>query len=166
MSPGATGSGAKLKDFPSAPCVIDADGIIQYAHVSPKLQHVRISTSCSQSWTDLRPRQGRLMEHSMYASTSSVFRPPPHAGDVVVYGSRWRGITMMVRRHLDRAGVPYTSWIGRHIRKRKVSSNGWPADGLQSNRHDRRASAGAAFVARTRLAFDPRRLSLTATNGS
>ncbi|MDA9408044.1 glutaredoxin family protein [Bradyrhizobium sp. CCBAU 45384] len=42
----------------------------------------------------------------MYASTSSVFRPPPHAGDIVVYGSRWRGTTMMVRRHLDRAGVP------------------------------------------------------------
>jgi len=28
-------------------------------------------------------------------------------GDVVVYGSRWCGITMLVRRHLDRIGVPY-----------------------------------------------------------
>ena len=43
----------------------------------------------------------------MYASTSSMFRAKPHAGGVVVYGSRWCGITMMVRRHLDRAGVPY-----------------------------------------------------------
>lgn len=32
-----------------------------------------------------------------------------HAGtaSVAVYGSRWCGITMMVRRYLDRAGVPY-----------------------------------------------------------
>jgi mycoredoxin len=32
-----------------------------------------------------------------------------HAGaaSVTVYGSRWCGITMMVRRYLDRAGVPY-----------------------------------------------------------
>lgn len=29
------------------------------------------------------------------------------AGEVVVYGSRWCGVTMMTRRHLDRAGVPY-----------------------------------------------------------
>ncbi|WP_424140529.1 glutaredoxin family protein [Roseomonas chloroacetimidivorans] len=28
-------------------------------------------------------------------------------GPVVVYGNRWCGITMMVRRYLDRAGVPY-----------------------------------------------------------
>ncbi|MFZ5667835.1 MAG: glutaredoxin family protein [Pseudomonadota bacterium] len=26
---------------------------------------------------------------------------------MIVYGSRWRGITMMMRRYLDRAGVPY-----------------------------------------------------------
>jgi mycoredoxin len=43
----------------------------------------------------------------MYASTSSVFGTGPHAGGVVIYGSRWCGITMMVRRHLDRTGVPY-----------------------------------------------------------
>jgi len=27
--------------------------------------------------------------------------------EVIVYGSRWCGITMMMRRYLDRAGVPY-----------------------------------------------------------
>jgi mycoredoxin len=32
---------------------------------------------------------------------------PAAVAEVVVYGSRWCGVTMMVRRHLDRAGVPY-----------------------------------------------------------
>ncbi len=27
--------------------------------------------------------------------------------DIVVYGTRWCGATQMVRRHLDRIGVPY-----------------------------------------------------------
>ena len=39
--------------------------------------------------------------YSPFASRGAV------AGEVVVYGSRWCGVTMMVRRHLDRAGVPY-----------------------------------------------------------
>jgi mycoredoxin len=43
----------------------------------------------------------------MYASTSSEFGTRQHAGGDDVYGSRWSGITMMVRRHLDRTGVPY-----------------------------------------------------------
>lgn len=43
----------------------------------------------------------------MYASTYSPFAYRPHVTDVTVYGSRWCGITMMVRRHLDRAGVLY-----------------------------------------------------------
>mgnify|MGYP001261316972 CR=1 FL=1 len=30
------------------------------------------------------------------------------AGDpIIIYGSRWCGITMMIRRYLDRAGIPY-----------------------------------------------------------
>jgi mycoredoxin len=29
------------------------------------------------------------------------------AAPIVIYGSRWCGITMMVRRYLDRAGIPY-----------------------------------------------------------
>lgn len=40
---------------------------------------------------------------------SSAYRPH-RAGSidpVVIYGSRWCGITMMTRRYLDRAGVPY-----------------------------------------------------------
>lgn len=43
----------------------------------------------------------------MYASTYSPFAYRPQVADVAVYGSRWCGITMMVRRHLDRAGIPY-----------------------------------------------------------
>ncbi|MFG1192676.1 glutaredoxin family protein [Xanthobacter flavus] len=43
----------------------------------------------------------------MYASAYSPVRRRPQTADVAVYGSRWCGITMMVRRHLDRAGVPY-----------------------------------------------------------
>lgn len=43
----------------------------------------------------------------MYASTYSPVVRRPQTADVAVYGSRWCGITMMVRRHLDRAGVPY-----------------------------------------------------------
>src|SRR3989344_1014594 len=39
--------------------------------------------------------------YSPFASRAAV------AGEVIVYGSRWCGVTMMVRRHLDRAGVPY-----------------------------------------------------------
>jgi len=39
--------------------------------------------------------------YSPFASRGAV------AGEVIVYGSRWCGVTMMVRRHLDRAGVPY-----------------------------------------------------------
>lgn len=42
----------------------------------------------------------------MYASTYSPFAYRPQVADVAVYGSRWCGITMMVRRHLDRAGIP------------------------------------------------------------
>jgi len=32
---------------------------------------------------------------------------PSPAGTVVVYGTRWCGMTQMVRRFLDRAGIPY-----------------------------------------------------------
>ena len=39
--------------------------------------------------------------YSPFASRGAV------TGEVIVYGSRWCGVTMMVRRHLDRAGVPY-----------------------------------------------------------
>lgn len=37
----------------------------------------------------------------------SPVRRAAGSAEVVVYGSRWCGITMMLRRHLDRAGVPY-----------------------------------------------------------
>src|SRR5690606_7668978 len=44
----------------------------------------------------------------MYATHSSPVMPyRPQTAEVVVYGSRWCGITIMVRRHLDRAGIPY-----------------------------------------------------------
>jgi mycoredoxin len=43
----------------------------------------------------------------MYTTTYSPFATRPTIAEVAVYGSRWCGITMMVRRHLDRAGVPY-----------------------------------------------------------
>jgi mycoredoxin len=43
----------------------------------------------------------------MYAQAYSPFGVRPRAPEVVVYGSRWCGITMMVRRHLDRAGIAY-----------------------------------------------------------
>jgi mycoredoxin len=32
---------------------------------------------------------------------------PSTAGTVVVYGTQWCGMTQMVRRFLDRAGIPY-----------------------------------------------------------
>lgn len=39
----------------------------------------------------------------------SRYRPygAPAPVPVVVYGNRWCGITQLVRRYLDRAGVPY-----------------------------------------------------------
>lgn len=33
--------------------------------------------------------------------------PARSIGQIIVYGSSWCGIAMMVRRHLDRMGVPY-----------------------------------------------------------
>ncbi len=33
--------------------------------------------------------------------------PARSIGQITVYGSSWCGIAMMVRRHLDRTGVPY-----------------------------------------------------------
>lgn len=38
---------------------------------------------------------------------ASAFRTRGSAAPLVIYGSRWCGITMMVRRYLDRAGIPY-----------------------------------------------------------
>lgn len=45
------------------------------------------------------------------ALTATYAGPSPRtrsgAAPIVVYGNRWCGITQMIRRYLDRAGVPY-----------------------------------------------------------
>lgn len=42
-----------------------------------------------------------------YAPVGYGVRSAPVAAPVVVYGTRWCAASQMVRRHLDRLGVPY-----------------------------------------------------------
>jgi hypothetical protein len=47
------------------------------------------------------------------------FRAAPVSAPVVVYGTRWCGASQMVRRYLDRLGIPTRTWTWRRARTRR-----------------------------------------------
>lgn len=44
----------------------------------------------------------------LYDVISNYNRPTPTAAEpIVIYGTRWCGMTQVIRRYLDRSGIPY-----------------------------------------------------------
>lgn len=65
----------------------------------------------------------------------SVYAPRSRGattGPVVVYGRRWCGITQLVRRYLDRAGVPY-EFVDLDVHPQVEQRLRWAAGGALRN---------------------------------